>query len=57
MVFFGEAEAEQVLTVAGTEERGAGYRCYAGGSQQVAGFFGGGSAWKPGYVGEDIICA
>ena len=44
VVFLGEAEAEEVFSVAGAIEGGAGDRGYAGCGQQVAGFLGGGLA-------------
>ena len=42
MVFFGEAEAEEVFAAAGAEEGAAGDCGYSGGGEQVAGFEGGG---------------
>ena len=38
MVYFGKAEAQQILAVAGAEESGAGYGGHSGDGQQVAGF-------------------
>ena len=56
-VFFGEAEAEQVLAAAGAEEGGAGDGGDAGGGEQVCGPFGGGGAGDAGGVGEDVVGA
>ena len=48
-VFFGEAEAEEVFSAAGAEEGGAGDGGYAGGGEQVAGFFSGGFSGEVGW--------
>jgi hypothetical protein len=50
VVLFGEAESQQVFAAAGAEEGGAGYGGYAGGGEQMAGLFGGGSCRGAGWL-------
>src|SRR6266567_4094293 len=57
VVFFGEAEAEEVFAAAGAEEGAAGDCGDSGGGEEIAGFEGGGFSGQVIDTGQHIVSA